>query len=64
MVEKKWLVTVEGIDHHYNPAAARVSKVITLPENETPVEWFLSKPTCYYRFEFVPVALIGFWEVK
>lgn len=63
MKDKKWLVTVQGYDIYYNPPVETISKVITLPVTETPVEWFLKKPAIFSRFEFKPLALINYWEI-
>ena len=61
--KKKWLVTVQGYDYYYSPPTVIISKVIILPDTETPVEWFLKEPTVYSRFEFKPNALLNFWEI-
>jgi len=61
---KKWLVTVQGYDSLYDPPSVTISKVITLPNNETPVDWFRIEPTIHSRFTFIPDALLNFWEIK
>jgi len=63
MNTKKWLVTVQGYDSYYSPPTVTMSKAIILPENETPVDWFLKEPTLYHRFEFKPEALLNFWLI-
>jgi hypothetical protein len=60
---KKWLVTVSGSNPDYTPSRVIHSRVIKLPNGETPVDWFLSNPKMYYYFDFTPDALINFWDL-
>ncbi len=61
IVKKRYLITVEGwLDCMKTPHEVVSVKVKT----NDPVKWFLSKPKVYSRTEFVPHALIGFWEIK
>jgi len=62
--EQGWLITVAGFNNNYNPPQTMVSGRIELPEGETPGDWFLTKPKCYHRFEFIPHALVAFCKVK
>lgn len=63
--KRKWLVTVQGYDEYYSlSSVVIVSKVIKLNEDKTPIDWFLSKPKVYYKSEFTPCALLGFWKIK
>ncbi len=62
--KQKWLVTVAGFNSGYNPPATEVSRVISLSEDETPGDWFLTRPKCYHRFEFTPHALLNCCKVK
>jgi hypothetical protein len=61
---KKWLVTVSGSNPYYTPPSVICSKEIKLPNGETPIGWFLSKPKVYCYFDFTPDALINFWEIR
>lgn len=61
---QKWLVTVAGYSNGYTPPNTMVSVEIELPEDETPGDWFLTRPKCYHRFKFTPHALINFCKVK
>lgn len=64
MKDKKiWMVTVHGYDPMYDPPSVIISKMITLPDNETPIDWFWEFPTLYSRFSFTPDALLNFWEI-
>lgn len=62
-MSRKWMVTIWGIDGNYNPMHEMLTLEIDLKDNETPIDWFKKKPKVYCRFEFVPHALINFWEM-
>ncbi len=58
-----WLVTVAGYDPYCAPPHETVSVAIELSNGETPIDWYASCPEVYRRFEFIPHALLNFWEI-
>jgi len=59
-----YLVTVKGFDYFYSPPEETVTLKIKLKKDKTPVDWFMSKPEVYSRFNFVPDVLINFWKIS
>lgn len=64
LTDKYWLITVAGMDYHYNPPHTTVSLAVVLPAGFTPLDWFAERPLAYSRFEFTPNALINYWEIS
>ncbi len=58
-----WLVTVVGYNYHYNPPHKTVSVAIELSDGKTPIDWYASRPRVRCHFEFIPHALLNFWEI-
>jgi len=58
---RRWLVTVIG-EPSYVPAV-QATFVVLLEEPQTPVHWFLSRPTVFYKSEFIPRSLSNFWPI-
>jgi len=62
-MRKFWLVSVAGYDWCFDQLNETVSIAIELPNGETPVGWFISKPEVSNRFGFTPHTLLNFWEI-
>lgn len=59
--KKEFLITVRG----FLPFCATPEEITSVVvQTDDPVKWFLSQPKVYSRGDFVPNALINFWEVK
>ena len=58
-----WLVTVTGYDSYYSPPNTSQTLAVKLEGNQTPIDWFISKSECYFRFSFIPCCLFNFWSI-
>lgn len=58
----KWLITISGVGP-FNKEDKVVSRQLELPEEETPVDWFLTYPSLNGG-DFKVMALLNFWKIE